>query len=81
MSQSFRVMVTTTYRVTLNDNFRLTYTDNEGNERPRGKPKEIAADIAMRDSRPLSMMDGYADLPDDAVEVRETDFDYEVDEL
>lgn len=80
----FVVEETTRYVVTLNDTFRETYTGNDGQEHSRGPITELARDIAIRwgeSGRSLSEMDGYADLPDDAAEVRETDFDSDVWEV
>lgn len=81
MSKRFEVEVTTRYRVILRDNFRETYTGNDGLEHSRGPLAEIARDLAIRmgeGGRNLSELDGYADLPDNAAEVRETDFDSDV---
>lgn len=78
------VELTQRYIITFNESFDETYLGNDGERHSRGPLPELARDIVIRcgeDGRPLSMTDGYADLPDDACEIREIDFDSEVSEL
>jgi hypothetical protein len=81
MSRRFVVEVTERYIVTLNDNFSLTYEDNDGTRKSRGTVESIAYDLATRQDWALSEIDGYADLPDDAADVRLEDTDFDVREL
>jgi hypothetical protein len=81
MSRRFVVEVTERYIVTLEDSFNLTYEANDGTRQSRGTAESVAIDLATRHDRPLSMTDGYADLPDDAADVRLEDTDFDVREL